>query len=105
MDRKLTGKICLCAMALILCINTNVLAGDKAKTITKNGKEFTEYIVADGESLYGVSRKTGVSQEDIIKFNNKAKDGVKKGQKLLIPVHPTVIKNNSEDSVDFIIHN
>ena len=95
MNRRLTGKICLCAAALFFCISTNLFAGDeKAKTIKKNGKEFTEYTVADGESLYGVSRKTGVSQEDIIKFNNKAKDGVKKGQKLLIPLHPTVAKNN-----------
>ena len=106
MNRRLTGKICLCAAALFFCISTNLLAGDeKTKTIKKNGKEFTEYTVADGESLYGVSRKTGVSQEDIIKFNNKAKDGVKKGQKLLIPLHPTVMKNNTEDSVEFIIHN
>ena len=48
MNRRLTGKICLCAATLFFCISTNLLAGDeKTKTIKKNGKEFTEYTVAE----------------------------------------------------------
>lgn len=52
---------------------------------TINGKEFYLYKVARSEGLYAISNKFEVSQEEIIKYNPSAKNGLKLDQILLIP--------------------
>lgn len=42
------------------------------------------YTVLQGETLYGISKKLNVSQEDILKWNPEVKDGIKQGQVLKI---------------------
>ncbi len=44
-----------------------------------------QYVVQQGETLYGLSKKLNFSQEDIIKWNPDAKNGVKQGQVLRVP--------------------
>jgi LysM repeat protein len=40
------------------------------------------YIVLQGETLYGISKKLSVTQDELIKWNPELKDGVKQGQVL-----------------------
>ncbi|HRE74850.1 MAG TPA: LysM peptidoglycan-binding domain-containing protein [Flavobacteriales bacterium] len=52
----------------------------------KNIEEgFTSYTVEKKETLYGISKKTGVAQEKILELNPDAKDGLKEGQVLRLP--------------------
>lgn len=58
------------------------------------------YTVLQGETLYGISKKLNVSQDDLIKWNPELKDGVKQGQVLKIvsnkksvPVQSPVTQN------------
>lgn len=36
------------------------------------------------ETLYGISKKLNVSQDDLLKWNPEAKDGIKQGQVLKV---------------------
>ncbi|MBO5974964.1 MAG: LysM peptidoglycan-binding domain-containing protein, partial [Paludibacteraceae bacterium] len=63
--------------------------------IEKNGVEYYEYVVRQGEGLWSISQRFGVSQADLHKNNPEinTSGGLKVGQKLVIP-----IKKNVEDS-------
>lgn len=47
--------------------------------------EFVEHEVARRETLYGISRKYGVSQEDILQYNPEARSGLRFRQVVRIP--------------------
>lgn len=51
-----------------------------------NGKEYYVYKVIKGEGFYNIMQKFDISKEDIIKYNPSAKQGLKAGQVLFIPV-------------------
>lgn len=63
------------------------------KTNNLNGKEYTSsigvmersYVVKPEETLYSISRKLSVSQEDLLALNPEAENGVKTGMKLKLP--------------------
>ena len=63
----------------------------KVETIkTPKGKKIEipldpDHIVQKGETIYGISRKYGVSLEDIYSLNPTAKYGIKEGEKLKLP--------------------
>ncbi len=55
--------------------------------------DFNTYEVQPKETLYGLTRKFGLSQEELIKLNPELKDGVKEGMSLkypatIIPIDP-----------------
>lgn len=52
---------------------------------SSSGAETEEYTVGKKETLYGISKKTGISQEKILELNPDAKDGLKEGQVLRLP--------------------
>ncbi|MDF2453675.1 MAG: hypothetical protein K0S26_3179 [Bacteroidota bacterium] len=88
-----------------------LIVGEKKKSTTKpvNSNSVTPdmsydtYTVLQGETLYGISKKVNVSQEDLLKLNPELKDGVKQGQVIKIAAKktpviisgPTVISNSS----------
>ena len=49
------------------------------------------YTVMQGETLYGISKKLNVPQEDLLKWNPELKDGVKQGQVLKIVTSKKII--------------
>lgn len=57
------------------------------KTATVKGKECYIYYVKQGEGFYSISRKFGVTRDEIVKYNTSAKSGLNKGQKLFIPIN------------------
>lgn len=50
------------------------------------GKEYYVYEVKKGESVYGVSKRLGLSREEIVQYNPEAADGLKKKMKLYFPL-------------------
>lgn len=60
---------------------------------TVNPNEYITHTVAQGETLYGISKRYNVPAETIVSFNPEAKDGLKNGQTLKIPI---VKKNVTE---------
>ena len=57
-----------------------------AKVVEKNGKKYYEHTVEEGNTLWGLQRMYGVSVEDIVAANPELKNGLKKDQKVLIPM-------------------
>lgn len=60
-------------------------AQDYKKT-TIAGKEFYQYQVEKSEGFYSITRKFGVTQEELIKYNPELKDGLKVDQIIFIPI-------------------
>jgi len=66
----------------------NTYSPKKVEEKNKNNdadQEFTEYKVKKKQTLFGISQKFSVSQEDIIKYNPDIANGLREGIVLLIP--------------------
>ncbi len=46
---------------------------------------FETYKAGRGESLYSIAKRFGIEVEDILKYNPEARDGIRRGQILMIP--------------------
>lgn len=71
---------------------------DKLPRKNVDGKEFYIYTVDKSEGFYALFRKFGTSQSDIIKYNPEAKNGLKQGQTILIPIDDST-ENTSRNEV------
>lgn len=64
----------------------NMTVSDTLPKVKKEVKpSFVIREVKKGETLYGICREYGITSEEIIRLNPDVKDGVKTGQKLIIP--------------------
>lgn len=71
-----------------------VIVGEKKKNTTATTKPQMNtstvattsdlYTVQQSETLYGISKKLNISQDDLLKWNPEAKDGIKQGQVLKV---------------------
>lgn len=59
-------------------------------TISAGDHITSTHVVAKGETLYGVSKKYGISVDRLIALNPSARDGIKSGDKLVILQEDTV---------------
>lgn len=75
----ITTALCLTALSM-----TAQTVGLQKKNI--DGKEFYVYKVAKSEGFYAITHKFNISQDEIIRYNPSAKNGLKRDQILLIPV-------------------
>lgn len=82
-------------LALMMTVSINSVNAEEVneKRIKENGKEFAIHVVKDDETIYSISREYGISQEDIIKYNRKAINGVKNGMKLKLPMVATSVES------------
>ena len=62
-----------------------------------------KHTVKKGETLYGISKTYGISQEAITTKNPSVNNGIKPGQILIIPQVFTISENN-EDNSEIIYH-
>ncbi len=69
-----------------------------------DGQEFYSYEVKPGEGLFSVSRTFELPIDQILKYNPLAKDGLKSGQKLNIPI-PTSKQKPVLDQNSVFYHN
>lgn len=68
---------------------TKATAGNTMTAVPSG--HFEQYTVLQGETLYGISKKLNVSQDELMKWNPEAKNGVKQGQVLKIASSKTVV--------------
>jgi len=59
--------------------------GSAGKTIQGSPPETEPYLVKQGDNLYTLSKKTGLPVETIKRMNHLQTDGLKAGQRLLLP--------------------
>ena len=85
----MTGKTILHRIAAVatalLAAATAIYALD-LPTRTVNGRQCYYYKVKAKETVYGLSKRFGLSREEIVEHNPSAADGVKKGMILYFPV-------------------
>lgn len=95
----ITTALCLTVLSI-----TAQTAGLPKKNI--DGKEFYVYKVAKSEGFYAISHKFKISQEEIIRYNPTAKNGLKRDQILLIPVQAadTKVAGLSQNDVHTFEH-
>ena len=59
---------------------------DDYEQLTTEKISFIQHTVGKRQSLYSISKQYGITEQDIIKYNPEAKNGIKKKQILKIPV-------------------
>ncbi len=67
-----------------------------------SGQEFAYHEVEKKQSLYGIARKYGVTEDAIIEYNPKAKNGIKAGEVLKIPIGS--VESPDRHNNDFTYH-
>ena len=60
------------------------------------------HVVAAGETVYGISRKYNISQEQLLELNPEAKNGLSVGQVLLISKGQPVLPNNTNTQSEVV---
>ncbi len=86
---------------LILCVTVSLSLATVALDLPikkHKGKQMYYYKVEKNETVYGISKRLGLSREEIIKHNPSVAKGVKKGMRLYFPVEEYAYHN----PVDFI---
>lgn len=63
--------------------------------------ETNTYVAKPKETLFGISRKFGITVEELKMANGGLKDGLKIGMRLVIP-EPTITQ--AKDSVNYVVH-
>ncbi|MFA5045535.1 MAG: LysM peptidoglycan-binding domain-containing protein [Paludibacter sp.] len=76
---------------------------EETSKINNTKQEFTEYKVKKKQTLFGISQKFNVSQEDIIKYNPDIANGLREGIILHIPKESKKSKKN--EKVETLISN
>lgn len=72
---------------------------------TIKGQLMYRYTVEKGEGLYRVSKKLGISQDQIIKYNPSiAADGLKLGQNIHVPVVLVDAARPKSDTAQYVYH-
>lgn len=86
----------LLTIALICYISLGSNAQLSLPTRTIGGTQFYYHEVGKKETLYSISRKLNVAEDDILKYNPSAAEGLKDGQYLFFPVDD--FKNHKKKS-------
>ncbi|MCH2193675.1 LysM peptidoglycan-binding domain-containing protein [Kordia sp.] len=77
-----------------------IIPSESITTTSDVAVTFTNHKVRRKETLFGIAKKYGVTQEDILKYNEKvAKEGLKKGDRIAIPKFknkPVEVKETEE---------
>lgn len=81
--RQIIRRISLSACALVIATSASAL---DLPTTTVRGKQLYYYKVTGKETVYGLSKRFGITREEIVKYNPGVADGIKKGTTLYFPV-------------------
>lgn len=77
------------------------IVDDNYEPAPLNKTTFTEHEVARKESLYSIAKQYTITQDDIIKYNPKIENGLKKGMILKIPVVEQEIIEAKDDFFEY----
>ncbi len=84
--------------AAISCGSLTQTGKALAQTTQTQSNGFITHTVTSGETVYSLSKKYNVLMQDIYDYNPEAKQGIKGGEKLQIPVKKDVVSTNSDKS-------
>ena len=95
---------------LVFPLSAQNNSGDEKVMI--GGQRFTLYMAVSGDSPISISRKFGITLDDLIKANPEIKNQLNSGQTVKIPVVESISKpqvkngllNNEDDDRFFIFH-
>lgn len=74
-------------ITFLLLIAQHIIAQKSDTSIVlKNGRRFKEFTINKGQTLYSLSRATGVPQDSLIAFNRELEKGLKAGMRICIPL-------------------
>ena len=80
---------------------TPAIAKSTATSSSKKGAGFIEHKVAQGETIYGISKKYGTTPETLIAFNPELKNTLKEGSLVLVPINQdSLVAQNTLLDVD-----
>ncbi len=61
------------------------VVNEKPKPVAPMSNDNTQHLVVKGETIYGISRKYGVTEQELKAMNPGIEDGLREGQTLVIP--------------------
>jgi len=73
-------------------------------TTSAFGQAYKYHTVTSGETVYSISKKYEISQDDLIKFNPDAKAGLQVNDKLVIPITGTTYETSTKKAISFNSH-
>jgi LysM repeat protein len=76
--------------------NTSILL-DSVGITKVNDKNYIQYLVEPGETIYGLSNKFKISVEDLLDLNPQLNNGLKTGQLILVPY---LLPISSKESIE-----
>lgn len=82
--------------------NSSVSIADSLRRETIEGKEFIIHQVDEQETLYGISRRYGVTVAQVLEFNREADAGLDVGQILKVPYVPYVPSTKQSSGVHIV---
>ena len=86
MSKKITGIIVLMVLSIfIMGYAMGAVAGDETVTQTVNNHNLGYYTVIEGDSLYRIAERTGVSTSSLIRTNKLSSTTIYPKQVLVIP--------------------
>lgn len=80
---RFTPRIPLIALAIFTAVSVQAL---DMPTTTIRGRQYFYHKVTGKETVYGISKRFGLTREEIIRYNPEAEDGIRKGTVLYFPV-------------------
>lgn len=80
---KNTLKIIMALVAMLCAVTASALDLPVKRV---NGKQYYYYKARKGESVHGLSKKLGLTREQIVQYNPGVADGVRRGETLYFPV-------------------
>lgn len=98
---KISKKILLLAGSIVFAA-ASVFALDLPVKKVK-GVEYYYYKAKKGESIYGLSKKLGLSRDEIVRHNPSAADGLKKNMMLFFPVSEYATHTMPDEETEEIV--
>jgi LysM repeat protein len=89
MNKKINNLLMMIVLIIASAMTASGMVNDSTGFEKKDGKIFVIHKVEPKETLYSVSRRYGVSVDDIKKFNPSAAAGLKVGQVIKVPSKTT----------------
>ena len=91
------------ALTFLLLLAQHIFAQKSDTSIVlKNGRRFKEFTINKGQTLYSLSKATGVHQDSLIFFNRSLENGLKTGMRICIPL--SVEGNSLSDNRASLMH-
>lgn len=87
------------AIFLAASLLTNGVESDSLRLETVNGQTFIVHLVGDKETLFGLSKRYGVTISRILEFNPAADGGIEAGQLLKVPYVPKGRTHTAEGTI------